>query len=286
MQRIRLAVRQVGAGVEQEADRARRLACIQNVRPIRIRDAERLASHNGSTALLEQIGLLRRKLHPHATAAARGQDRPAGDGDRAIGVQGLVVRCVGGPDSDLAAGDCHGAVGIQTIAAGAEGRDVATGNGDLKGSVLQLGIGGIDAVIRRGDLQITAADDDLRRFDTLIAAGDADSWAVRVCRADGERAIAVQRIIGGSECQISALDRQGLLSVESIAELGRDLQGQSADSQADILLVCRAAGGDAVLAEGCDGQRPAAAQHNLAACLAFEHGIFRICILRRGIVTV
>ena len=115
------------------------------------------ASHNGSTALLEQIGLLRRKLHPHATAAARGQDRPAGDGDRAIGVQGLVVRCVGGPDSDLAAGDCHGAVGIQTIAAGAEGRDVATGNGDLKGSVLQLGIGGIDAVIRRGDLQITAA---------------------------------------------------------------------------------------------------------------------------------
>ena len=181
MQRIRLAVRQVGAGVEQEADRARRLACIQNVRPIRLRDAERLASHISSTALLEQIGLLRRKLHPHAAAAARGQDRPAGDGDRAI---------------------------------------------------------------------------------------------------------AVQRIIGGSECQISALDRQGLLSVESIAELGRDLQGQSADSQADILLVCRAAGGDAVLAEGCDGQRPAAAQHNLAACLAFEHGIFRICILRRGIVTV
>ena len=232
-------------------------------------------------------GLLRRQVHPHTGAAACRQHRAAGDGDGAVGVQRLVVRRVGCPHGDGAAGDGQVTVGIEAVSTGGAGGDDAAGDIHAEGIAAQIGVGSVETVAGGENVNVSGEDVQLRRLNTLVALRDGDGGAVGAVSADVQHQIAVNGVVSGENGQGAALHIQQLLGVDGVVDRRIDGQRQLPDGQGGLALLGGGrAGLDAVLAVGVDGQRAAAAQRHLRAVLALDDGVFRLGVVGIAVVIV
>lgn len=286
--------RQIGGGEEHEPGIAQRLAAVH--RGIAADDGERAAlgqraaaaaaAETAHTAEAERhAGLLRAELHVHAAAAARRQYGAAADADSPVRIQRLVIGAVGRPYGDAAAADVQAAVGVEPVPAAGIGHDGAAA--DVHGEVVpaQVAVGGVQAVVRGVDGDITGADIQSRALDALIARADDDGGAVGARRAHVQRQVAVQGVVPGGDGDGAALHVQQLLGVHRVVDRRVDGQRQLADGQGRLALLGGGGPGlDAVLTLGVDGQASGAAQHHPAAVLALDDRV--LCVFVVGILAV
>ena len=208
-------------------------------------------------------------------ASSGGQDRPAGNGHGAVGIQGLVVRAVSGPDRHGAPGNGQVPIGVKAVAGAAVGGHGAAGNVDGKVIVCQIPIGGIDAVVCGADVEGTGAQVDGGPFQRLVGGGDGHGGALGVFGADGQSVVTVEGIVTGGEGQIAAFDIQGGFRVDAVVVGGLDVQRQLPDGETGLPLGLGGGTGlDAVFPLGQDVQGAAALKRHLGAVLAFDHGVF------------
>ncbi len=92
-------------------------------------------------------------------------------------------------------------------------------------------------------------------------------------------------IIPRRDGQVSAFHIEQLFRIDGIVHQRLDVQRQLPDGQAGVPVVQRGAGFDAVLAQRVHGQRTAAAEDDLRAVLALDHGLFGVLVVG-GIVRV
>ena len=93
------------------------------------------------------VGLRGAEIHAHPGAAA-------GDGDGAVGIEGLVVGIAAAPYRHIAAGDGQAAVGIKAVARCGVGDNCAAGDIDGEIIVCKIGICCVQAIVRADNVDI------------------------------------------------------------------------------------------------------------------------------------
>ena len=232
----------------------------------------------------DHTGLICRERHPHSAAAACRQHRAAGDSDRAVCVQRLVVRGVGRPNGHIAAGDRQIAVGIKAVAAVGAGRNRSAVDVQRIGKVGQVGVCGVDAVVCGLNVDAAGKDIDGGALQSLVAGGDGHAGTGRSISADVQGVVAVQCVIPRREGEGAALHIQRRLRVHRVVHRCVDVQRQLPDGQGRLAVRRCGPGLDAVLAVRLHVQRSRAAEHGLRAVLALDDGVF--CVGIAGFVVV
>ena len=228
----------------------------------------------------EQAGLGRLEVQPHAGTAAGCQNRTAGDGNGAVGIQRLVVRRAGSPYADNAAGDSQVPVRVEAVAAGGIGIDLTADDVYGEGHVLQVRIGSVDAVIRRPDRDITGVDIDTGPLQPLVTGLDINGRPFLAFGSNVQRQVTVDGIVPGVDGQAAAGNVQQGFRVDGIVDGSVNSQCQVLDRQAGLPVLGIRTGLNAVFPLGGNGQAAGTAEDDLGAVLALDDGVLRVLIVR------
>ena len=207
------------------------------------------AAHHTAGAAKGHAGLLGAEIHAHAAAAACGQHCAAGDGHRAVGIQGGIICGVCSPYGHRAAGNGDVTVGIKAIAGGGVGNNGAAGDVECIAVAAEGWVGGVDAVVGGCNAYIAGIDVDGSALQSLTAGGDGDAGTGGAFCADVHGVIAVQGIVPGGNGQSAAFHIQGGFCIDGIIYRCGDVQCQLPDGEAGIPFAFGgSAGFDAVFA--------------------------------------